>query len=154
MSLPEVDQGPAELVATRVFDAPRDLVFRMWVDAQHVAHWWGPNGFTNTIQEMDVRPGGVWRYVMHGPNGVDYPNEMIYREVLPPERIVLFHATGPQFELTATFTEEGDRTRVTMRQVFESAALRARVVEQFHADEGNRQNLERLEAYLAKVRGL
>ena len=62
-----------EIVATRVFDAPRDLVFRMWTDPAHIVHWWGPNGFTTTIHEMDVRPGGMWRFIMHGPDGVDYP---------------------------------------------------------------------------------
>lgn len=59
-----------EIVATRVFDAPRDLVFKMWTDPKHIVHWWGPNGFTNTIHEMDVRPGGVWRFIMHGPVAV------------------------------------------------------------------------------------
>ena len=57
-----------EIVATRVFDASRELVFNMWIDPKHVAQWWGPKGFTNTIQEMDVRPGGVWRFIMHGPD--------------------------------------------------------------------------------------
>ncbi|MFZ0544903.1 MAG: SRPBCC domain-containing protein, partial [Candidatus Promineifilaceae bacterium] len=56
-----------ELVITRVFAAPRSLIFKVWTDPDHVAHWWGPRGFTLTTEVMDVRPGGVWRYVMHGP---------------------------------------------------------------------------------------
>jgi uncharacterized protein YndB with AHSA1/START domain len=148
---PAPDLGDRELVATRLFDAPRDLVFRMWVDPRHVARWWGPRGFTNTIREMDVRPGGSWRYVMHGPDGTDYENHMVYGEIVPPERLTLLHVSGPHFELTATFTEEAGSTRVTMRQVFESAEVRERVVREFHADEGNRQNLERLGAHLEVV---
>ena len=76
-----------EIVAARVFDAPRELVFDAWTDPEHVAQWWGPNGFTNTIHEMDVRPGGVWRFVMHGPDGVDYNNKIVYIEVVKPERL-------------------------------------------------------------------
>ncbi len=69
-----------EIVATRVFDAPRELVFQVWTDAKHVSNWWGPRGFTTTTYEMDVRPGGVWRHVMHGPDGTDYPNEIVFVE--------------------------------------------------------------------------
>jgi len=63
-----------EITLSRLFDAPREVVFDAWTDPRQIAAWWGPDGFTNTIQEMDVRPGGVWRFVMHGPDGVDYPN--------------------------------------------------------------------------------
>ena len=64
-----------EIVTTRVFDAPRELVFKAWTDPDHLAKWWGPKGFTNTFQEFDMRPGGVWRFIMHGPDGVDYKNK-------------------------------------------------------------------------------
>jgi uncharacterized protein YndB with AHSA1/START domain len=67
-----VSTSDRENVTTRVFDAPRELVFRAWTNPKHESQWWGPNGFTNTIHEMDVRPGSVWRFVMHGPDGVDY----------------------------------------------------------------------------------
>ena len=75
-----------EIVSARVFDAPRELVWKAWVDPKHVAQWWGPKGFTNTIHEMDVRPGGVWRFAMHGPDGTDYKNEIVFIEVVRPER--------------------------------------------------------------------
>ena len=75
-----------EIVTTGVVDAPRARVFEAWTDPTHVAQWWGPDGFTNTIQEMDVRPGGVWRLVMHGPDGVDYKNKSIFDEIVKPER--------------------------------------------------------------------
>jgi len=98
-----VDAGSAhaasdrEIVTTRVVDAPRELVFRAWTEPEHVGQWWGPNGFTSTIQEMDVRPGGVWRLVMHGPDGTDYPNESIYLEVVRPSGSFTTTSRPPSF---------------------------------------------------------
>ena len=66
------------IVTTRLVDAPRDLVFEAWSDVEHLKHWWGPNGFTTTTSEFDFRPGGVWRFVMHGPDGTDYPNLIVF----------------------------------------------------------------------------
>lgn len=73
------DCADREVRVTRVINAPRDLVFELWVDPKHVGNWWGPKGFTVTTHAIDVRPGGVWRFVMHGPDGTDYPNEITYR---------------------------------------------------------------------------
>lgn len=73
---------------TRVFDAPREVVFKVWTDPKHVAEWWGPRGFQTTIHEMDVRPGGRWRYAMRGPDGNDYPFDGVFVEVVKPERLV------------------------------------------------------------------
>jgi uncharacterized protein YndB with AHSA1/START domain len=141
-----------EIVATRVFDAPRELVFEMWTDPEHVAKWWGPNGFTNTIQVMDMRPGGVWRSVMHGPDGVDYQNKSIFTEIVKPERIIYAHVSGPKFDVTVTFAEEtGNRTRLTMQMLFASATLRNKAVKEFGAVEGLDQTLGRLEELLAKI---
>ena len=142
-----------EIAATRVFDAPRELVFRMWTDPEHVAQWWGPRGFTNTIHEMDVRPGGVWRFVMHGPDGADYPNRIVFLTVEPPERLVYRHSSDQHpepdaFEVTVTFEAEGERTRVGVRMVFASPAERDRVAG-YGAGEGLHQTLERLAEHLA-----
>src|ERR1700674_4219468 len=89
------DTSDREIVVARVLDAPRALVFKMWTDPKHVAQWWGPNGFTITTYEMNVAPGGVWRFVMHGPDGRDYQNRVVYREIVEPERIVYEHVSGP-----------------------------------------------------------
>src|ERR1700704_5823970 len=127
-----------EIVTTRVVDAPREHVFEAWTDPKHVAQWWGPNGFTNTIQEMDVRPGGVWRLIMHGPDGVDHPNRIVYIEVVKPERLVYNHG-GPeedehgQFHVTVTFDEEDGKTRVTMRSIFPTAEERDQVIKEHGA---------------------
>ena len=142
---------------TRVFDAPRELVFEMWTDPKHLVHWWGPRGFTTTIQEMDVRPGGTWRMIMHGPNGVDYPNHNVFTEVVKPERLVYTHGGrregGPsaEFRQTVTFEDQGGKTRLTMGLLFPSAADRDRVVKQFNAIEGGNQTLDRLGERLAQM---
>ena len=83
-----------EIVITRVFDAPCERVWEAWTNPQHVANWWGPNGFTTTIEEMDVHPGGVWKHVMHGPDGTDYPNSSVFKEGVKPERMVFAHGSG------------------------------------------------------------
>ncbi len=144
-----------EIVLTRVFDAPRELVFAAWTDPNHVARWWGPRGFTTTTREMEVRPGGVWRFVMHGPDGTDYPNKIVFLEVARPDRLVYQHAgenetDDVKFQTTVTFAEEGGKTRLTMRMVFETAAERDHVAEKYGAVEGGKQTLERLGEYLAE----
>jgi len=157
--MPATDGHPAaapdrEIVITRVFDAPRELVFEAWTDPEHIPQWWGPNGFTTTIHEMDVRPGGVWRFVMHGPDGTDYGNKVTFVEVVKPERLVYDHGPGdesdsPQFHVTVTFDDEDGKTRLTLRLIFRSVAERDRAVE-FGALEGGNQTLERLAEHLAK----
>jgi uncharacterized protein YndB with AHSA1/START domain len=140
-----------EIAATRLFDAPRELVWRMWTDREHVIHWWGPNGFTNTIDEMDVRPGGAWNFVMHGPDGTDYVNKCVYVDVAAPERLVYDHVTGPTFRASVTFAARGEQTEVTMRMQFESAEKRNDVAEKFGAVEGLNQTLDHLREKLAAL---
>jgi len=142
-----------ELTITRVFDAPRELVFEAWTDPKHLVHWWGPNGFTTTIQEMDVRPGGTWRLVMHGPDGRDYRNRIVFLEVVKPARLVYRHEPEPgsepvNFQTTVTFAADGTQTRVTLQMLFSSAEVREFVVRTYHAEEGGIQTLGRLAAYL------
>jgi uncharacterized protein YndB with AHSA1/START domain len=139
-----------EIVTTRVFDAPRELVFNAWTDPKHLAQWWGPNGFTSTIHQMDVRPGGLWRLTMHGPDGVDYKNESVFTEVVKPERLAYTHVS-PRFHATVTFEEECGKTKLTMRMLFETVLEHDRVVNVFGAVEGAKQTLARLHEHLAKM---
>jgi len=116
----------------------------------------GPDGFTNTIMEMDVRPGGICRLIMHGPNGVDYPNRIMYTEVVEPERLVYMHDSDiendpAQFETTITFEAKGNKTLLTMRAVFVSAEELDKVIKEYGAIEGNRQTMKRLEEYLSNM---
>lgn len=142
-----------EIVITRVFDAPRERVWEAWTNPQHVVNWWGPNGFTTTIEEMDVRPGGVWKHVMHGPDGTDYPDSCVFMEVARPGRIVFTNEGGEGISFVSTWTFEalGDQTRVTIRLVFPTGADRDRVVRDYNAIEGGQQTLGRLDTYLATL---
>lgn len=146
-----------ELVFTRVFDAPRRLVFEAWTDPKHVAQWWGPHGFTNPVCELDVRPGGAIRIHMRGPDGTVYPMTGVYQEIVEPERLVFTSAAldrdgNPLFEVlnTVTFAEQGGRTTQTSRaRVVKSTAGAAPYLEGMEA--GWAQSLERLEAHVAKA---
>ncbi len=145
-----------EIVITRVFDAPREFVFKAWTDPKDVPQWWGPKGFTTTIHEMDVRPGGVWRFIMHGPDGTDYDNKIVFIEIVKPKRLVYPHGSDKedepgQFRVTVTFAEQGGKTRRTMRMVFKSAEERDKVVKEFNAIEGANQCMDRLEEHWAKM---
>lgn len=142
---------PREIGTTRVFDAPRDLVFRMYTEPRHVAQWWGPKGFSATIHTMDVRPGGVWEFVLHGPDGRDYLNRCVYLEVKEPERLEWDHLSGPVFRATAVFEDLGGKTRVTTWMRFESEELRDKVAQEYGAVEGLEQTLNRLDEYLPTV---
>jgi uncharacterized protein YndB with AHSA1/START domain len=143
------DASGRELVTTRVLDAPRERVFRAFSEAEHLAQWWGPAGFTNTFHEFDLRAGAAWRYTMHGPQGAAYPNESVFVEVVRPERIVLEHVSGPRFRLTITLASEAGRTRLTWRQRFPTAAECDKI--KAVAIPANEQNLDRLEAQLARM---
>ncbi|HEX6371871.1 MAG TPA: SRPBCC family protein [Longimicrobium sp.] len=141
-----------EIVLSRELDAPRELVWRAYTEPAHVAVWWGPNGFTNTVHEHDVRVGGRWRFIMHGPDGRDYPNRIVYQEIVEPQRLVFLHGEDVDddpgaFHVTVTFDDLGGRTRVTQKMVFATAAQRAGV-EQFGAVELGNQTLAKLAAYL------
>jgi uncharacterized protein YndB with AHSA1/START domain len=145
-----------EIVLSRTFDAPRELVFKVWTDPAHVPHWWGPRGFTTTTHKMEVKPGGVWRYVMHGPDGHNYENIITYVEVVRPERLVYKHGgdvdTEPvNFLTTVTFEERSGKTTATMRSVFPSTQARDHVVKNYGAIEGGKQHLERLGEYLSTM---
>jgi len=149
---PGTSTADREVLITRLFDAPRELVFQAWTDPRHVGRWWGPRGFTTTTHEIDVRPGGIGRHTMHGPDGVDYPNRIAFREIVPPERLVYDHGNDNEpgtFHVTVTFVAEDGGTRVTMRSLFDTAAERDHVVREYHAIEGGHEHLERLAGYLA-----
>ena len=154
MSASNARSDAAEIVITRVFDAPREMVFQAWTDPAHIGLWWGPRGFRTTIHSMDVRPGGEWRFIMHGPDGVDYPNKITYLEIVKPERLVYDHGDKGEpgyFHVTVTFDDQGGKTELTMRSVFPSAAERDEVVRKYRAIEGGNQTLDRLGERLGKM---
>jgi uncharacterized protein YndB with AHSA1/START domain len=140
-------------VIERVYDAPPDRVWAAWTDSAQLDAWWGPNGFRNETSSMEFRVGGVWRYVMHGPDGTDWPNWIRYQEIVPRERMVYQHGGEtevPHFSVTVTFESQGGRTRVIMRSTFPSAAACAEV-KKFGVVEGGRETLARLAGHLPRV---
>ena len=146
-----------QIVNVRLLDAPRSLVWRVWTDPKHITHWWGPRGFSTTTITMDLRPGGVWRFVMHGPDGTDYGNRVTFLQVEEPERLVFRHEGTDEatkeitFITTVTFAAKGEQTEVTLSAEFPSAALRDHVAEKYGAVEGGRQTLERLAEHVADL---
>jgi uncharacterized protein YndB with AHSA1/START domain len=121
-----------ELVVTRVIDAPRPMVFKAWTDPEQIAHWWGPKGFVTVDYEMDIRPGGAYRFRMRSADGTDMRKCGIYREIVAPERLVFTLAweepdgtLGHELLITVTLEELGSRTRLTLRQTgFEAVETR------------------------------
>lgn len=152
----QADTTDREIVLSREFDAPRELVYQAYTDPAHTGNWWGPDGFTNTVHEMDVRPGGRWRFIMHGPDGTDWSNRITYQEVSPPERLVYLHGEDVDddpgaFHVTVRFDDLGGRTRVTQRMVFASKAQRDGVIS-FGAVELGKQTMAKLAVYLVRMR--
>ena len=138
---------------TRLLDAPRELVWKVWTDPKHVGQWWGPNGFSVTTHSISVKPGGLWDFIMHGPDGRDYDNRITYQEVVAPERLVYSHGEPgdpDQFHVIVTFEAVGAKTRLVMQSRFPSIAARDHVAREFGAAEGGSQHLDRLATYLAQ----
>jgi len=147
-----------EIVLKRTLDAPRELVFEVWTDPKHLVQWWGPNGFTLTIHEINVAVGGVWRFIMHGPDGRDYNNKVVFIEVVKPERLVYRHSgevgTEPvSFQTTVTFADRDGKTDLTLRAVFDTNEARDAAIKTRGAVEGGKQTLGRLGVYLAGLKG-
>lgn len=150
---PSTENTDREIVISRIIDGPPHLVFEAYSDPKHLGQWWGPNGFTTTTHSFEFRPGGVWDFTMHGPDGTDYPNWIRWLEIVPPERIVLRHGTGSEdpdaFTSTISIVELDGRSEVTLHTVFATRAQRDEVVEQHNAIEGGKQTLGRLAAFVA-----
>jgi uncharacterized protein YndB with AHSA1/START domain len=159
--IPESSSDAAErdIVISRIFKAPRTMVFDALIDPVHVNAWWGPNGFTTTTKRIDVRPGGEWVFVMHGPDGVDFPNWIRFRDIVRPERLVYDHGgetpeAPVHFQVTVTLAEHPDGTALTMRSLFPTKAARDHVVDNYGAIEGGKQHLARLAGHLARPSAL
>ena len=145
--------GDREVVVTRRFAAPRDVVWEAWTNPDLVVQWWGPDGFTTTNHEMDVRPGGVWSHTMHGPDGTDYPSRAVFREVARPS-LIAYHLEGgsgafrTQCDVFWTFSPAAGGTLVTMRIRFPSVEDRDRAIAALGVREAGAVTLERLAAHL------
>jgi uncharacterized protein YndB with AHSA1/START domain len=158
-SKPAIDSGSPsperEIVVSRFLDAPRELVWNAGTDPAQLVLWWGPKGFSTTIHEMDLKPGGVWRHTKHGPDGTNYPNKSTFQIVVKQERIVNSHAggresgSGTNFVATCSFEDQGHKTRLSLHKLFELAQELDRVIKEFGASEGSKQTPGRLPEHLA-----
>ena len=158
MNSPVVKPAERKLVIERIFDAPRELVWKAWTDPKHVAQWWGPHGFTNPVCELDVRPGGAILIHMRGPDGVVYPAKGVFHEIVEPERLVFTDSAfedeegNPQLEVlnTVTFAEHEGKTKLTLQAVVVKSTPD---VEEALAgmEEGWSQSLDKLAEHLAKA---
>jgi uncharacterized protein YndB with AHSA1/START domain len=148
--------SPKEMLFTRLSDAPPALVFQVWTDPAHLVHWWGPRGFTTSDITLDLKPNGIWRLTMHGPDGVDFKNRIIFLDVEKPKRLVYKHAPEEGDEIshhqtTVTFDEAagGKQTQLAMRMLFPSQEERDRIIKKYGADKGGVQTIDRLAEYLS-----
>jgi uncharacterized protein YndB with AHSA1/START domain len=141
-----------EIVISRLLNAPVSLVFRAWTEPEHLIQWWGPKGFTNTFFEIEVKEGGIWRFMMHSPDGVDYPNIIRYTQIVPNERIEYEHGSEntedeDSFYSIITFESIGNQTLLTLKVVFRTEAQQEEQ-KKFGADAGGQSTFDCLEEHL------
>jgi len=136
-----------ELRITKTLKAPIELVWEVWSKSEHIANWWGPKGFTNTIHKMEFKEGGEWKFTMHGPNGTDYANRSIFREIIPMKKIVFEHF-NPHFITTILFESKGKETLLDWTGLFDTEEILKTIIKAHNAEEGLKQNIEKLENYL------
>jgi uncharacterized protein YndB with AHSA1/START domain len=146
------DSSPdLEIVTTRVFNAPRSLVYRAWTNPTHLQAWWGPQGFTNTFKEFDFRVGGHWSFIMHGPDKGHYHNECTFRIIREPELLGWDRQSKPIFQVEVEFEDVGaQETRVIFKQKFDTAE-ECEKLRKF-VPEKNEENMDRLEVELQKMK--
>lgn len=144
-----------EITISRTINAPRELVWKAFTEPEHLIQWWGPNGFSNTFLEIDIREGGVWTFIMHGPDGVDYPNRIVFEKIVEPELLEYTHSEKEDdpnaFKASITLEEQGGSTVVTLHTLFDTKEERDRVVEEVGAIEGGKQTLGRLDDYVSRM---
>ena len=142
--------GDCEIATARVLAASRQIVFRAWTDAAILKEWWGPAGFTNTFEEFNPVEGGKWKFMMHGPEKGNYPNECVFLKVEAPSLIVWDRISQPHFRVVTTFEEAGEgRTCLTFRMQFNSKEECDKVRK--FAPSKNEENFDKLENELKKM---
>ena len=139
-----------EITTTRLINLPRETVFNAWIDPSILQRWWGPAGFTNTFEEFNPVPGGKWKFMMHGPEKGNYPNEVVFIQVDTPSLIAWDRISHPLFRVVTTFEEAGDdKTTLTFRMQFNSKE-ECDKIRKFAVDK-NQENFDKLENELAKL---
>lgn len=133
----------------RTLSFPPEAIYQAFASAELLAIWWGPAGFTNTFEVFEFKPGGQWKFVMHGPDGSDYRNESNFVELVPGRKVAIRHDCAPYFTLTITLTPVAGGTELTWEQDFDDAQV-AQAIKHIVAP-ANEQNLDRLTAVLQQT---
>lgn len=136
-----------EVGTSRLLRAGPEAVLAAFTDPSRLARWWGPDGFSSTFEIFEPRAGGRWKFVMHGPDGKHYPNDSVFDE-LSAARVALRHVVAPVYELEIALVPEAGGTRLAWRQRFEATRVEGRL--RAFLEQANEQNLDRLEAELAR----
>jgi uncharacterized protein YndB with AHSA1/START domain len=142
------DNGEKELKFSRTLNGPINLVWEIWTNPEHIKMWWGPNGFTNTIHKMDVKPEGEWLLTMHGPDGTDYEIKGVFREIVKHKKIVYEQLTQFKYVATIEFESRKDKTIINWSLLFESKEKLLEAAKTYGVVDGFTQNAERMIAYL------
>jgi uncharacterized protein YndB with AHSA1/START domain len=145
------DIAERELIFSRLLDAPVKLVWKVWTRPEHIKLWWGPDGFTNTINKMDIKPGGEWHLIMHGPDGTDYEIKSVFIEIVKYRKIVYKQLTQFRYIATIEFESRGEQTFLHWQMLFESKEYLIQAAKTYGVDKGLRQNAERLIDYLISI---
>lgn len=139
-----------EMRLTQSFKTTSEQMWEVWTNPNHIKNWWGPNGFTNTILKMDLQEGGEWIFTMHGPDGTNFPNRSVFKEILPLEKIVFEHF-NPHFITTVLIEQRGSEISLDWSMLFDTEEMRDIIIKAHKADEGLKENLEKLDRYLLKL---
>src|SRR5262245_5187486 len=130
----------------RVLPFPLQRIFEAFARPEVLARWWGPNGFTNTFEVFEFRPGGRWKFVMHGPDGSNHPNESVFLKLDAPSTLVIHHVSKPRYVLTVTLAVHEGGTAINWDQEIEDGAVAVRI--RHIVEPANDQNLDRLQSVL------
>lgn len=152
MTLTEITNPEPErvIITQRHINQPLVAVYKAWTTPSILKNWWGPKGFTNTFNEFHLEPGGYWRFIMHGPDGKNYPNESQFVSITPLRKLVFNHITPPLFQVIASFEKAGDHaTQVTFTMIFDTATTRQQLAP--IVVPANEENFDRLEAVLQNM---
>lgn len=146
--------GDREIVITRIVNASRERVWQAFTTPEALAQWWGPTGFTITTKAFDLKEGGDWIFMMHGPDGRDYPNRVRFTRIVEPSRMEHDHGGDDDrvlFQAIITLDDLGEKTRVTLHSTFKTKEERDLVVKEYGAIEGGKQTLARLDEYMSTL---
>lgn len=145
----ESEINSREIFNSRLIEASPQKIFSAFSDPEHLQKWWGPNGFRNTFQEFNFSKDGIWNFVMHGPDGRDYVNQSIFREIVIAKKIVIEHLNAPHFILTVTLEEIENKTKISWSMIFDSAETRNSIAA--FVEDANEQNFDRLEIEITSI---